>query len=264
MFCLCSAHAAVIACRRRHVPADIIMTVTEQRYSDGAYWSERLDEISAFKVSLALRALDRAGVTLHEGLEAVEIGCGNGAFLFPLHEALSERLSHFRVTGCDIASSAIRRATLRAQDFPRLSFAECSVRDLEGHFAIGFLMDVLEHVRDPITMLEDARQHCDILVIHLPIEHSVAHAILRRPTASHNTFCHIHFYSLETAQIMLQEAGFQIEYLQFTAASPEILSLAGSAPLRIMRWIRYFAYKIAPRVSLALMGGSILVIATPR
>jgi SAM-dependent methyltransferase len=238
---------------------------TEQHYAGGDYWRDRLTESSDFKVSLALRAMSRAGVAVEEGFRGTEVGCGNGAFLFPLRDALHQKLDDFRLTGLDISPDAIDHACSRATELgePRLSFRLVSDERPTDRSDVVFLMDVVEHVRNPYEFLEDVRSKCSRVVLHLPLEQSLAHALLRKPTKSHETFRHIHFFSLETALLMIRECGYDVDATQFTAASPEILRLGGSIALKALRSVRYLCYRVAPKQSAMLMGGSVMFVLSP-
>lgn len=237
-------------------------SATELHYQSGDYWRARLDSASDFKVALALRALHAVNIELSEGVRAAEIGCGNGAFLFPLAATLSGRLKSFTLRGIDIAPLAITHANARAREAGenRISFIEGSAADVKERFDIAFLMDVVEHVSDPFAFLQAAKDIAPIIVLHLPIEHSVAHRLLRKPTAAYKQFKHIHFFSLETMRILLQEVGLIMLGLQFTAASPEVFKFSGGPFVRTSRAVRYCAYKLAPAASSILFGGSVMVV----
>lgn len=86
------------------------MPSTEGHYSSGSYWENRLGQSSDFKVSLALRALSGANVPIKHDVKALEIGCGDGAFLFPLAKTLESENRAFHLYGYDIAVNAIEHA----------------------------------------------------------------------------------------------------------------------------------------------------------
>jgi SAM-dependent methyltransferase len=239
-----------------------LTNTTEQHYAGGDYWRERLTESSDFKVSLALRAMRNAGLTVEDGFTGTEVGCGNGAFLFPLRDALNDQLDDFRLTGLDIAPDAIDRADSRATKLgeERLSFRLVSDENPTDRSDVVFLMDVVEHVRNPYDLLESLHSKCSRVVLHLPLEQSLAHALLRRPTKSHERFRHIHFFSLETALLMIRECGYKVDTIQLTAASPEILRFKGTIVLKALRYMRYICYRVAPRQSAIAMGGSVMFV----
>jgi hypothetical protein len=241
------------------------MGATESYYSSGEYWRRRLSESSDFKVRLVLRALADAKIELRSSFRGIEIGCGNGAFLFPLAKALDATIGTFSLRGVDIATNAIEAAKLKADSIgeTRVCFSPGSASDVDSQFDVVFLMDVVEHVTDPYSFLGSLRTLAPLVVMHIPIEQSLAHGILSKPQQSYNAFHHVHFFSLETMRLLVKEAGFEIEAMQFTSASPEVLRFQGSLAVRASRLIRYCAYKVAPGLSSLLMGGSVMVIMRP-
>jgi hypothetical protein len=68
---------------------------------------------------------------------------------------------------------------------------------------------------------------------------------------------------MESLTILLEETGYEIAYMQFTAASEEILRFQGSLKEKILRTTRYYAYKATPHLSSLFMGGSVMVIMRP-
>jgi len=238
---------------------------TESFYTSGEYWRSRLTSSSDYKVPLALRALAAANIELKPGLKAAEIGCGNGAFLFPLARALDAKFRAFTLCGFDISPLAIERATEMARESGdnRISFHLGSAANVKDRFDVVFLMDVVEHVTDPYEFLESTRAVAPLVVLHLPIEQSVAHNLLHKLTQSYNTYHHVHFFSRESMRLLLWETGFEILALRFTAASPEILHSQGDVVTKLFREIRYCSYRFSPYLSSVLFGGSVMIVMRP-
>lgn len=241
------------------------MSRTEDHYTSGEYWRERLGSGSDYKVPLALRALAAAQVSLEPGLKAVEIGCGNGSFLFPFAKALDAQFQSFTLCGYDISNLAVEHATMAAREAgeSRLSFHLGSAADVADRFDVVLLMDVVEHVTDPYSFLAAVHPIASLVVLHLPIEQSPAHNVLHKLRQSYNTYHHVHFFSDESMRILLEETGFEILVIRFTAASPEILRGGGGLVTRAFRLIRYCAYKLWPRISSLLLGGSVMIVMRP-
>jgi SAM-dependent methyltransferase len=83
----------------------------------------------------------------------LEVGCGNGA-------ARGQIEQHFgcHVDGCDVNAAALRKALPGRGD---LYFYDIHQRRPEwrGHFGTVFLLDTLEHVRDPERFLKSIAYH---------------------------------------------------------------------------------------------------------
>lgn len=242
-----------------------MQSATEAHYTSGTYWESRLDDKSDYKVPLAMRVLSDAGISLSPGVRAVEIGCGDGAFLFPLMRAFQAKVPDFSLTGYDISSLAINRAraAAAAKNESRLSFHTGSAGEVRERFDIAFVMDVVEHVTDPFAFLGAVARLAPVIVVHLPIEQSLAHQLMGRPSRSYDAYHHIHFFSIDSMRILLREAGLSIASMRYTAGSPEVLHLTGGWTLQIARRLRYAAYRFVPRVSSLLMGGSVMMALQP-
>ena len=121
-------------------------------------------------------------------------------------------------------------------------------------------MDVVEHVDAPNQFLESCKPIAPVLLLHLPIEQSLLHILTRRPSDSYRRFRHIHFYSLETAQILINGAGYKIRHIAFTGASHAILTIEATFMRRLLRVLRFYAYRISPATAAFLGGGSALFV----
>jgi 2-polyprenyl-3-methyl-5-hydroxy-6-metoxy-1,4-benzoquinol methylase len=155
------------------------VSATETHYKSGDYWQTRLKSTSDFKVALALRALAAAQINITPGLRAVEIGCGNGAFLFPLSRALDAHIRSFALYGFDISSLAVDHARNLAEETgeTRVFFQTGSATDVREQFDIAFLMDVVEHVSDPYAFLASVRNIAPLALMTM-----LGHALTpRRP-----------------------------------------------------------------------------------
>jgi SAM-dependent methyltransferase len=226
-------------------------------YTDGSYWAHRKDSDSSYKVRLVLSLLESSGIELSRHFRAVEVGCGQGAFLVPLAHALRERGFAPELLGLDISAKAIEMANARTEG---IDFAVGSATEVPSELDLIFLMDVVEHVDQPYDFIRSLACKSRYLVIHLPIEHSIAHLLLRKPTTSHAEFHHIHFYSWETAQLLVAELPFRLVSRQFSAASMETVDLARGFSRRALLLARLVIYRLAPRFAPTLAGGSVLLL----
>ncbi len=84
-------------------------------------------------------------------IQILDVGCGNGS-------QLSLRLAHlgFDVTGIDPDDSSIAHALRLAENTPQARFLRASVEDVEDTFDVVILSEVLEHVKEPETLLRAA------------------------------------------------------------------------------------------------------------
>lgn len=236
-------------------------SIVLSNYEKGNYWQDRMGQTSDFKVRLVESLMSQENITIPNGVKIAEIGCGNGAFLLPLHKSLTNSNKSFELLGYDIATNAISSANEHAKqlNMENIEFKVGSFDSVDP-VDIIFLMDIVEHVINPFDALSSVLHKCNLLILHLPIEQSVAHILLSKPTQSHKVFQHLYFFSLETALILIRECGYEIVAKKFSAASTEILTFNGSIITKLFRAVRFLSYKLAPALSSRLFGGSVMLI----
>lgn len=227
-----------------------------KHYTDGSYWANREGFRSEYKVPLILAAIEQAGVKLDDSTRVLEVGCGNGAFLWPFSDVLAESGIRPRLEGIDIAANAITEAQQSAGENPPV-FACTTLESHESNYDVALLIDVVEHVPCPVDFLTSVRRVAPLMFLHLPIEHSFLHLVTRRPTASYHAYRHIHFFSLETARLLVEDAGWRIRHVRHSAADVATLRLPAGMLLRIGRFARYLAYKAMPSCTALAAGGSV-------
>jgi len=230
-----------------------------QHYTDGTYWDQRKGFRSDYKVPLVLAAMKQAGVRLQDSTRILEVGCGNGSFLWPFSEALAQEGIRPHLEGIDIAENAIQEARGSCGANPP-EFLCKTLDEHESKYDVALLVDVVEHVPCPVDFLNSLRRLAPLLFLHLPIEHSLLHLFAKRPTASYRRYRHIHFYSLETARILVEDAGWRIRGIRYSAADAATLTLPAPRWLQVGRYARYLAYNTAPRLTTICAGGSVTFI----
>jgi len=225
-------------------------------YTDGSYWASRKGFRSEYKVPLLLAAMEQAGVKLEDSTRILEVGCGNGAFLWPFSETVAKLGVRPHFEGIDIADNAISEARQTSGANPP-AFTCTTLDAYDSSHDIVLLIDVVEHVPCPLDFLTSVRRLAPLMFLHLPIEHSFLHLLTGRPTASYQAYRHIHFFSLETARLLIEDAGWRIRHIRHSAADPATLRLPASMFLQIGRFARYLAYKAMPLCTALAAGGSV-------
>lgn len=197
----------------------------------------------------------------NHNFKGIEIGCGDGFFLIPLESELRKSNNNFKLTGYDISPYSVQMARKRiSSSNSHISFHTGTAKDIKERVDYLFIMDVLEHVENPYQFLRELKGKSDYMFVHLPLEHSWAHILLGKPRKSYKRFRHVHFFSWETARILFQECNLSIISYQFTAATRESLQLPGAFITKILRYIRYWAYKLLPLLSVPIAGGSVMIV----
>lgn len=182
-----------------------------------------------------------------------EVGCGAGAILRELHD----RLPDTRFVGYEISPQALELAEPRSSD--RLSFRLQDAAADPEHFELMLIMDVIEHVADPIGFLAGLRGKADRVVLHIPLDLS-AQSVLRpgKLNERRRDVGHIHYFTPETAVATVKDAGYRVTETTYTRAFDRTPK---SWKARIARLPR----RVLPAsVTVRLLGGySLLVAAEP-
>jgi SAM-dependent methyltransferase len=180
-----------------------------------------------------------------------EVGCGAGEILSQLHD----RLPKARLVGYEIAPDAFRLAQRRATD--RLSFRLCDAAEDSDTFDLMLIIDVIEHVSDPIAFLAALRFKAHRTVLHIPLDLSVQ-SVLRpqKLLQLRRTIGHIHYFTPETAIATVEDAGYRIDVVRYT---PSFALPPKSLKARMARVPR----RLFPRdTTVRLLGGYSLLVST--
>jgi SAM-dependent methyltransferase len=146
-----------------------------------------------------------------------DVGCGAGEVLRQLHD----RLRPERLVGYEVAEAAFELSRHRATD--RLEFKLEDAAASPEHFDVMLLLDVIEHVEDPIGFLRSLRFKSDRTVLHIPLDLSVQ-SVLRpeRLLHSRRTVGHLHYFTQETAVATVEDAGYRVVWTRHTGANPDL------------------------------------------
>lgn len=191
-----------------------------------------------------------------EGRRVLDVGCAGGY----ISEILAAR--GFAVTGVDMAGTTFPESIhFVAADLDQ------GLPPLDGRFDFIICADVLEHLRDPLGMLQQCRERLapgGALVASLPNSGNAYfrwHVVLGRfPQHDQGLFdrTHLRFYPWSGWVELLQHAGFRIEATQVSGV-PVGLALPGwdgSLAVRTLEWMSYqmariwktlFAYQFVVR-----------------
>ena len=176
----------------------------------------------------------------------LDVGCATGY----LGAALLER--GCRVSGVEFDPVAAARAT---EILDEVLVADLEAVDLVDHFGPGVFDvvvfgDVLEHLRDPGSLLRQARKLLDVggyVVISVP---NVAHGSLRLALAQGSwrytdrgllDATHVHFFTRSTFLQMLSDAGLAATELMPTtvdALDTEVQVDVDGLPDGLLAWVR--------------------------
>src|SRR5438445_5727930 len=115
------------------------------------------------KADHVLVLCERAGV---QPARTLEVGCGDGSLLVEL----ARRGFGGRREGVEISSAAVEIAAARAGVDAAMLYDGSHIPAADGAYDLGILSHVLEHVREPATLLAETARACDRVVFEVPLE----------------------------------------------------------------------------------------------
>lgn len=185
------------------------MSPTLDRYLDGSYVDANPDwhvGDSAWKAEQIHAALGG-----WRPQTICEVGCGAGEILRVLHDKVSEST----IVGYDVSPTAIALAAARSTQ--RLTFKVGHASDDEEHYDLMLVIDVIEHVPDPVDFLRQLAGKATRFLLHIPLDISVASAIRGRELLEKRAVLgHIHSFSPETALATVTDAGYHVISYRYT------------------------------------------------
>jgi predicted RNA methylase len=155
-----------------------------------------------------------------------DVGCGAGEVLRQIHDWLRPE----RLVGYEVADAAFELSRHRATD--RLEFRLEDAAASPEHFDVMLLLDVIEHVEDPIGFLRSLRHKSDRTVLHIPLDLSVQ-SVLRpgRLMKARDAVGHLHYFTQETAVATVEDAGYRVLWTRHTGANPNLPAKSRKAAL---------------------------------
>ena len=227
------------------------------RYVDGQYemanpqWH---DDDAAWKAGKVLQFLRDAHISPET---MCDIGCGTGGVLSHLAAALPST----KVTGYEPSPQAL---ALARQLHPEVDIRQESLATLVESgtvYDVAVMCDVFEHVEDYLGFLRLARRVARYHVFHIPLDMS-AFAVMRERSIlrARSQLGHLHYFSKASALATLEDAGYSVRAVRYTASSVELP--APTLARRLASWPRRLGRALAPNLAARLLGGfSLLVLA---
>jgi SAM-dependent methyltransferase len=201
------------------------------------------------KVRDVLSSVARTQLTIRS---MCDIGCGVGEVLAQLHR----RLLTERAVGYDVSHYAIELAKQR--EAPGLTFRAADASSDSETFDVMLLLDVLEHVPDPVEFLKSVRHKAPTAIINLPLELSLLKVLSADSLArGRRALGHVHYFNEKLAFEMIGEAGFELRDSWFSP--PGTGRSVGDVKRRALRSAQRMATRLSPSVTARTIGGSSLM-----
>jgi len=126
------------------------------------------------------------------------------------------------------------------------------------------VLDVLEHLEDYYEFLRAIRHKANLYVFHIPMEMNVLRILHQLELLeTWNKVGHIHQFCETTAIGVLNSAGFEVVHQHWTDVDLQQESMAPHRyghKRRLVNLARKMFFPIAPRFTVALLGGKSLML----
>lgn len=220
-------------------------------YTNGSY--ERLNPEwdtadSRWKAGLVALMLKRHRL---QPASVTEVGCGAGAILSELRTVLPNA----QLRGWDIAHGVERFWPQHPGiEFTRGDF----LAEAKECVDLLLLLDVVEHVANPHDFLSRLRPFGKYLLLHIPLDLSVASVLRETPLlAQRRGVGHIHYFTRGLALELLSECGYDVIEATYSGAHlRERHGVAGN----LIGAVRKIAFSINRDLGVRLLGGDTLVV----
>ncbi len=230
------------------------MKKIEERYYDGSYLEENPNwdrEDSPWKANLVQSVLNENAIVPKS---ICEVGCGSGDVLVNLR-------SHFPSTafyGYDISPQVSH--FWEEDDHEGITFAQGDFFDMKHEkYDVLLLLDVIEHVTDPFTFLEQLHNTAEYFLLHIPLDLNAISVLRDKPIMEvRSKVGHIHYYTKNLALATLEDCGYEVISWKYTDAS---LNAPGrSIKTRLAMLPRALLYALNKDFGVRALGGETLVV----
>jgi len=231
----------------------------ESRYLDSSYLKQNPDwdrSDAPWKAFHVLKILQDNNIAVQR---VCELGCGSGDIL----ASISKKLPSVTAVGFDI-SPHLKKFWKEHSENEHLQFVHGDFSKINTEvFDLMLMLDVFEHVRDPFTFLEDARNFARFFVFHIPLDLSASSVARGYPLLDgRRKVGHIHYYTKDLALATLNDTGYEVVEWRYTGAS--LNSPNRSLITRLVSPFRRFFYFLNRDFAVRVIGGdTLLVLARP-
>lgn len=233
--------------------------IVTRRYTSGDYAANNPDwdaGDSPWKAVRIKELLDTYGL---RPSSFIEIGCGAGGVL----ASLRPHFPSAKFTGYDIAQGLQGLWEIHSDLDIRFILGDFFEHEVVAPDLV-LVLDVVEHLGNPLDFLDRLRGRCQYAVFHFPLDLSVISVLRERPLLHvRQKVGHLHFYTRGLVLALLEECGFEVIEARYTGA-------AYSAPSRgvLTRFaglIRRLGHSLLGDSGVRILGGeTLMVLARPK
>ena len=223
-------------------------------YNDQTYlhnnpsWGE---EDAHLKVGSITKLLKRNNISFNIALEA---GCGSGEILVQLEKKFPDAE---RFYGYDISRDALSIASKKQTE--KIRFLAGDIKSVTIRADLLLIIDVIEHIPDYFSFLDDIRNKADYTIFHIPLDMSVWSLFRENMLIeSKQRVGHIHAFTEEFILDALRDRGFDIMDKMYTTPTYTHHSLKQ----KITDGIRKIFFALNKKIASKTIGGYSIMVLT--
>lgn len=227
------------------------MSFVEERYTSDWYFSNNEnwhEEDAAFKANEVIKILTKNKIN---PLSIADVGCGTGEVLNLLSQDSYFSDNTF-FEGYEIAHIAYERAKMKQSK--QLLFYNTQMPAFKQYDLI-LLLDVIEHIPDYWSLLNELKQSSSYLLLHIPLDLSL-YSLYKEPLLIEQlqTVGHIHFFTKKLVQENLALCGLKIIDYHYTPPS-DMLQPNQKLKLKIKNKLKKMAFQLNNDWAVKWLGG---------
>jgi SAM-dependent methyltransferase len=228
-------------------------------YSEGIYFQDpnRHSEDAKFKVAsikkLLFKYLNDNNIQISS---YADVGCGSGETIKLLGKELKLNFEFLQVVkGFDVSPHV---AYFDDED---VEFLYQDFTKLDEKFDLVTLIDVFEHVINPLVFLTEVGKRASIVVMHIPLEDCLSVNLRNLQKNKIKNPGHLVFLNINSALNLITFSGLKIVDYQYSLEAINAPSNNSSTLQRITYPLKYLLLKINPYLFSKIFGISLVVIA---
>ena len=227
----------------------------KEMYVDGEYLIKNPTwdiEDSPWKARQIMKIIEKNSL---QPKSICEVGCGAGEILNQLYLKMDTTCSF---VGYEISPQAFDLCQQKTKERLQYHLGDLFV-DEEATFDLVLAIDLIEHIEDYFTFLENLREKGRYFIFHIPLDLSVQTVLRSSPlVGGRESVGHIHYFTKETALATLNDTGYRI--LDYFYAAGSIDLPAKHFKTLLARLPRRMFYKLNKDIAVRIFGGYELLV----
>ncbi len=187
----------------------------------------------------------------------VEFGCGAGGVLSGFADILKCDGIDVEPIGYDISPDAIDMA--RKKFGESVKFINSGEVELIEGVSLLLLVDILEHLVDPVEFLHSVKERSEYFIIRLPLDRSLWNICLGKLAKLKEELGHLHFYDHLAAVSLVSQVGLKVKEVKFVNNFSDKTNRK-TLVSKIMYPVRALLSMVSPKINSRLFGGNSVVI----